>query len=65
MPCFVSAINCNGNHRGVKNCSASRVAKLTISTGRRVAGMLYSMLQYYVKGTLIKILFKPSVFVNV
>ena len=35
---------CNGNHRGVKNCSASRVAKLTISTGRRVAGMLYSML---------------------
>ena len=38
------AINCNGNHRGVKNCSASRVAKLTISTGRRVAGMLYSML---------------------
>ena len=40
MPCYVSAINCNGNHRGVKHCSASRVAKLTISTGRRVAGML-------------------------
>ena len=39
-----SAINCNGNHRGVKNCSASRVAKLTINTGRRVADMLYSML---------------------
>ena len=44
MPCYVSAINCNGNRRGVKNCSASRVAKLTISTGCRVAGMLYSML---------------------
>ena len=41
MPCYVSAINCNGYHRGVKNCSASRVAKLTVSTGRRVAGMLY------------------------
>ena len=40
----VSAINCNGSHRGVKNCSASHVAKLTISTGRRVACMLYSML---------------------
>ena len=44
MPSYISAINCNGNHRGVKNCSALRVAKLTISTGRRVAGMLYSML---------------------
>ena len=43
MSCCVSAINCNGNHRGVKNGSASHVAKLTISTGCRVAGMLYSM----------------------
>ena len=44
MTCYVSTINCNGNRRGVKNCSASRVAKPTISTGCRVAGMLYSML---------------------
>ena len=44
MPSYLSAINCNGNRRGVKNCSALCVAKLTISTGCRVAGMLYSML---------------------
>ena len=43
ISCYVSALICNENDRGVKNCFVSRVAKLIISTVCRVADMLYSM----------------------
>ena len=43
LSCYVSAIICDENNRGVKNCCVSRVAKLIISTVCPVADMLYSM----------------------